>query len=193
MIFRSWLYMLLLQLWENRTLIAPYSHQSSHLMHQISPNAKMRSRFMILCQPSLNGLPFILSPPLLYKAPILHSKAHKNPHLFSSLEFQEVEQSCHILVFLRLKVLSVTHSPSPNSSFPPPLEPPTKVSSSTIWILYEGIISQWRGLSQWRLHWDIEGYASIRLWWPTMSSFVYLFLYIICLICHYIAWHASFA
>ena len=40
---------------------------------------------------------------------------------------------------------------------------------------------------------DIEGYASIRLWWPTMSSFVYLFLYIICLICHYIAWHASFA
>ena len=34
-------------------------HQSLHLMHQIFPKAKMRSKFMILCQPSLNGLPFI--------------------------------------------------------------------------------------------------------------------------------------
>ena len=59
MIFQSWLYMLLQQLRENRTLLAPHSHQSTHLMHQISPKAKMRSRFMILCQPSLNGLPFI--------------------------------------------------------------------------------------------------------------------------------------
>ena len=42
-------------------------HQSLHLMHQIFPKAKMRSKFMILCQPSLNGLPFIFFPPLLYK------------------------------------------------------------------------------------------------------------------------------
>ena len=66
MIFRSWLYMLLQQLRENRTLLAPHSHQYFHLMHQISPKAKMRSRFMILCQPSLNGLPFIFPSPLLY-------------------------------------------------------------------------------------------------------------------------------
>ena len=69
MIFRNWLYMLLQQLRENRILLAPHSHQSSHLMHQISPKAKMRSRFMILCQPSLNSLPFIFSPPLLNKPP----------------------------------------------------------------------------------------------------------------------------
>ena len=68
MIFRNWLYMLLQQLRENRTLLAPHSRQSFHLMHQISPKAKMRSRFMILCQPSLNGFPFIFSPPLLYKS-----------------------------------------------------------------------------------------------------------------------------
>ena len=67
MIFQSWLYMLLHQLRENRNLLAPYSHQSFHLMYQISPKAKMRSRFMILCQPSLNGISFIFSPPLLYK------------------------------------------------------------------------------------------------------------------------------
>ena len=66
MIFQSWLYMLLQQLWENRTLLAPHSHQSFHLMHQISPKAKMRSRFMILCQHSLNDLPFIFPLPLLY-------------------------------------------------------------------------------------------------------------------------------
>ena len=53
MIFRNWLYRLLQQLRENWTLLAPHSYQSSHLMHQISPNAKMRSMFMILCQPSL--------------------------------------------------------------------------------------------------------------------------------------------
>ena len=56
MIFRSWLYRLLQQLRENRTLLAPHSHQSPHLMHQIFPKAKMRSRFIILCQPSLNSL-----------------------------------------------------------------------------------------------------------------------------------------
>ena len=66
MIFQSWLYMLLQQLRENRTLLAPHSHQSFHLMHQISPKAKMRSRFMILCQHSLNDLPFIFPLPLLY-------------------------------------------------------------------------------------------------------------------------------
>ena len=69
MIFQSWLYMLLQQLRENRTMLAPHSRQSSHLMHQISPKAKMRSRFMILCQPSLNGLLFIFPPPLLYIPP----------------------------------------------------------------------------------------------------------------------------
>ena len=67
MIFRSWLYRMLQQLRENRNLLAPHSHQSPHLMHQIFPKAKMRSRFMILYQPSLNGLPFIFPPLLLYK------------------------------------------------------------------------------------------------------------------------------
>ena len=76
MIFRSWLYMLLQQLRENRTLLAPHSHQSSHLMHQISPKAKMRSRFMILCQPSLNGLPFIFPSPLLYIPPLSFISRH---------------------------------------------------------------------------------------------------------------------
>ena len=85
MIFRSWLYMLLQQLQENRTLLAPYSHQSSHLMHQISPKAKMKSRFMILCQPSLNDILFIFSSPLLYKPPLLHSKTQKKTSLSSLL------------------------------------------------------------------------------------------------------------
>ena len=49
MIFQSWLYRLLQQLRENLTLLTPHSHQSPHLMHQIFPNAKMRSRFMIFC------------------------------------------------------------------------------------------------------------------------------------------------
>ena len=85
MIFWSWLYMLLQQLRKNQTLLAPHSHQSSHLMHQISPKAKMRFRFMILCQPSLNGLPFILSPPLLYKPPLSFiSRYRKTPSLLLS-------------------------------------------------------------------------------------------------------------
>ena len=86
MIFWSWLYLLLQQLRENRTLLAPHSHQSFHLMHQISPKAKMRSRFMILCQPSLNGLPFIFSPPLLYKPPLSFIQGHtkKPPSLLFS-------------------------------------------------------------------------------------------------------------
>ena len=87
MIFRSWFYRLLQQLRENRTWLAPYFHQSFHLMHQISPNAKMRSRFMILCQPSLNGLPFIFSLPLLYKPPIFFIPRHENSPLFSSFKF----------------------------------------------------------------------------------------------------------
>ena len=69
MIFRSWLYILLQPLQENRTLLAPHSHQSFHLMYQISLKAKMRSRFIILCQPSLNGFPFIFPSPLLYIPP----------------------------------------------------------------------------------------------------------------------------
>ena len=86
MIFRSWLYMLLQQLRENQTLLASHFHQSSHLMHQISPKAKMRSRFVILCQPSLNDLPFIFPPPLLYIPPLSFISGQK-PTLFSSLEF----------------------------------------------------------------------------------------------------------
>ena len=86
MIFRIWLYMLLQQLRENRTLLAPHSHQF-HLMHQISPKAKMRSKFMILCQPSLNDLPFIFPPPLLYISPLSFIPKTQKPHLFSSLEF----------------------------------------------------------------------------------------------------------
>ena len=87
MIFQSWLYMLLQQLRENRTLLAPHSRQSSHLMHQISPKAKMRSRFMILYQPSLNGLLFIFPPPLLYIPPSHSFQDTQKTHLFSSLEF----------------------------------------------------------------------------------------------------------
>ena len=87
MIFWNWLYMLLQQLRENRTLLAPHSHQSSHLMHQISPKAKMRYRFMILCQPSLNGLPFIFLSPLLYKLTFSFIPRHKKLPLFSFLEF----------------------------------------------------------------------------------------------------------
>ena len=85
MIFRNWLYMLLQQLRENRTLHAPHSHQSFHLMHQISPKAKMRSRFMILCQPSLNGIPFIFPPPLLYISPLSFIPKHtKTPSFLLS-------------------------------------------------------------------------------------------------------------
>ena len=134
MIFQSWLYMLLQQLRENRILFTPHSYQSSHLLHQISPKTKMRSRFMILCQPSLNSFPFIFPPPLLYIPTLSFIPRHKKTPLLSS---SEIEQSCHILVFLRLKVLSEIHSSSPNSSFPPPLEPLPRVSSSTVWILYE--------------------------------------------------------
>ena len=85
MIFRSWLCKQLQQLQENRTLLAPHSHQSPHLMHQISPKAKMRFRFMILFQPSLNDLPFIF-PPLLLYIPPSHSfqKDTKTPSLLLS-------------------------------------------------------------------------------------------------------------
>ena len=84
MIFWSWLYMLLQQLRKNRTLLAPHSHQSFHLMHQISPKAKMRTRFMILCQPSLDGLLFIFSSPLLYKPPSPSFQDTKTPYLLLS-------------------------------------------------------------------------------------------------------------
>ena len=140
MIFRNQFYRLLQQLRENQTWLAPHFHQSFHLMHQISPNAKMRSKFMILCQPLLNSLPFIFSPPLLYKPSTSPSFQNKTPLSSLLLSSSEVEQSCHILVFLRLKILSETHSPFPSSSFPPPLGPPSRVPSSTIWILHKGII-----------------------------------------------------
>ena len=85
MIFWSWLYRLLQQLQKNRILLALLFHQSPHLVHQISPKAKMRSTFMILCQPSLNGLPFIFPPPLLYKLPISFIPRHKkSPSLLFS-------------------------------------------------------------------------------------------------------------
>ena len=132
--------MLLQQLRENRTWLAPHSHKSFHLMNQIFPKAKMRFRFMILCQLSLNDFPFIFSPPLLYKPPLSFIPKKKKPLSSLLLSSSEIEQSCHILVFLRLKVLSETHSPSHSSFFPPPLGPPSKVPFSTIWILHEGII-----------------------------------------------------
>ena len=87
MIFQNWLYRLLQQLRENRTLLVSHSHQSPHLMHQIFPNAKMRSRFMILCQPSLNDILFIFPLPPLYKPSISFIPRHKKLHLFPSLEF----------------------------------------------------------------------------------------------------------
>ena len=86
-IFRSWLYRLLQQLRKNRTLLPPHFHQFLHLMHQISPNAKMRSRFIILCQPPLNGLPFIFLPPLLYIPHLSFIPKHKKSPIFSSFEF----------------------------------------------------------------------------------------------------------
>ena len=93
MIFRNWLYRLLQQLQENRTLLAPHSHQSPHLMHQISPNAKMRSSFIILFQPLLNGIPFIFPPPLLYIPPFSFIPEHTNKNPLSSplLSSSEVE------------------------------------------------------------------------------------------------------
>ena len=91
MIFRNWLYMLLQQLRENRNLLAPHSHQSFHLMHQISLKAKMRSRFMILCQPSLNGLPFIFSPRLLYKPPLSFIPKKKKTLSSPLLSSSEIE------------------------------------------------------------------------------------------------------
>ena len=92
MIFQSWLYMLLQQLRENRTLLAPHSHKSFHFIHKIFPKAKMRSRFMILCQPSLNDLPFIFSSPLLYKPTISFiPKDTKNSLSFPLLSSSEVK------------------------------------------------------------------------------------------------------
>ena len=92
MIFQSWLYMLLQQLRENRTLLTLHSPQSFHLMHQISPKDKMRSRFMILFQPSLNGLPFIFPPPLPYIPPISFiPRTHKNSLSSPLLSSSEVE------------------------------------------------------------------------------------------------------
>ena len=141
MIFRNWLYRLLQRYGKTKFWLTPHSHQSFYLMHQISLKAKMRSRFMILCQPSLNGLPFVFPQQLLYKPSFSFIPRHKKPLSSPLLSSSEVEQSCHILVFLRLKVLNETHSSSPNSSFPLPLEPLPRFSSSTIWILHEGIIT----------------------------------------------------
>ena len=51
-------------------LLAHHSHQPLNLMHLLSLNIEIGSRFMILFDPlstQLNALPFIFSPPLLYK------------------------------------------------------------------------------------------------------------------------------
>ena len=91
--------------------LAPHSHQSRHLMHQIFSKAKMRSRFIILCQSSLNDLSFILFPSLLYKPSISFIPRHtKTPSLLIS--------------WVLGSWLSETHSSSPNSSFPSPLDLP---------------------------------------------------------------------
>ena len=148
MIFWNWLYMLLQQLRENRILLASYSHQSSHLMHQIFLKAKMRSRFMILCQPSLNDLSFIFPPPLLYISSLSFIPRHiKTLSLFLSWVLVKLSSlviswsSWDSRYWVRLNVLSETHSPFPSSSSPPSLGPPSRVPSSTIWILHESIIS----------------------------------------------------
>ena len=89
MIFQNWLYIGCDSNYgKTEFWLAPHSHQSFHLMLQIFPKAKMRSRFMIPCQLSLNGLPFIFPPPLLYKPPSpSFQRTQKNFPLFSSLEF----------------------------------------------------------------------------------------------------------
>ena len=80
-IFGSWLYMLLQQLRENWTWLAPHSHQSFHLMQQNSPKAKMRSRFMIPCQPLLNGLPFVFFHHYYINPPSPSFQTQKTPFL----------------------------------------------------------------------------------------------------------------
>ena len=80
MIIQSWLNRLLLHLRENWILACSSIPPIFHLMHRISSKAKMRSRFMILCQPLLNGLSFIFPPPLLYKHLFSFIPKHtKNP------------------------------------------------------------------------------------------------------------------
>ena len=88
MIFWSWLYRLLQRYGKTKFWLTPHSHQSFYLMHQISLKAKMRSRFMILCQLSLNGLSFVFPQPLLYKPSLSFIPRHKKKTpLFPSLEF----------------------------------------------------------------------------------------------------------
>ena len=91
MIIWSWFYMLLQQLQENRTLLAPHSHQSPHLMRQISPKVKMRFKFMIPCQPSFNGIPFIFPQPLLYIPPLPFILRQKKLIFSTLLSSSEIE------------------------------------------------------------------------------------------------------
>ena len=81
MIIRSWLYRLLQQLRENRILACSSLPQIFPFNAPDFPKTKMRSRFMILCQPSLNGNPFIFSPLLLYNQ---HTKNPISSPLLSS-------------------------------------------------------------------------------------------------------------
>ena len=137
MIFQNWLYRLLQQLRENWILLAPHSHQSPHLMHRISSKAKIKSRFMILCQTSLNGLLFIFPPPLLYK-----------PLISFILEHTKTQSLLLSWVLVKLSSLIISWS-SWDSRYWVRLTLPLltllfvdpKVPSSTIWILHEGIIS----------------------------------------------------
>ena len=92
MIIRNWLTGCYNSYGKTKFWLAPHSHQSFHLMHQIFPKTKMRSKFMIFCQPSLNGLPFIFPPPLLYKLSLSFISRHTK-NLISSplLSSSEVE------------------------------------------------------------------------------------------------------
>ena len=88
MIIWSWFYMLLQQLQENR-ILACFSLPPIFPFNALYfPQAKMRSRFIIFCQPLLNGIPFIFPPPLLYILPLSFiPETKKNLPLFFSLEF----------------------------------------------------------------------------------------------------------
>ena len=93
MIFQNWLYRLLQQLRENQILTCS-SFPSIFPLN--APNfpltAKMRSTFMIFCQPSLNGLSFIFPLPLLYKpSPSFISRHTKNSISSLLLSSSEVE------------------------------------------------------------------------------------------------------
>ena len=93
MIIRNWLYRLLQQLRENQILTCPSFPPIFPLNAPNFPfKAKMRSTFIIFCQPSLNGLSFIFPLPLLYKpSPSFISRHTKNSISSLLLSSNEVE------------------------------------------------------------------------------------------------------